>query len=213
MTKIILICAAVFTSLVYVVNSATDEAFRVPGKEINRTEISRFKKLEVPLKTIARPLKRNLIGFVESYHHSCIDQKPFELEVLIEDKAETVQSEEITRCYMYVSNCKMMEPLIEKADSVIAASVSKIDEREIKELSIKLFPNPMHEQARIEIDEVDNLSYSIELYDLSGKLVRHEMNLSGSVYVLQRNELPSGIYIWKFIGNNNQVKSGKLIAA
>ncbi|MBC7865465.1 MAG: T9SS type A sorting domain-containing protein [Bacteroidia bacterium] len=85
---------------------------------------------------------------------------------------------------------------------------------EIREMAFKVYPNPMQTEARLEIANYNDEPYSFELYDLSGKLVMKEVNITNSVYVIPRNDLSAGIYIYRVMMNFNNaplLKSGKIV--
>ena len=85
---------------------------------------------------------------------------------------------------------------------------------DFREMNYKVYPNPMMSEARLEIENYNDEPYQFELYDLTGKLVMKEANITNSVYVIPRNDLPGGIYIYRVLINSNNaptLKSGKIV--
>ncbi len=60
---------------------------------------------------------------------------------------------------------------------------------------LKIYPNPAHDQFSVSIEG----NYSLEIYDISGKLVTSYQNLNSSEYLQVPNE--SGVYLVKVIQN------------
>lgn len=69
-------------------------------------------------------------------------------------------------------------------------------------------PNPMHENALIYVGGGQE-NVKLKVYNLSSKLVVEE-NITGEKYILQRNNLPSGVYIVK-IASTKSTNIQKLI--
>lgn len=44
----------------------------------------------------------------------------------------------------------------------------------LTEASMKVYPNPAHDQVTIEVDGVDGKEYTVEIYDLSGRILKKE---------------------------------------
>jgi acetyl esterase/lipase len=61
---------------------------------------------------------------------------------------------------------------------------------------LKLAPNPATNEVRFESEEINPMR-SIELYDMSGRLVTKHDNINLSNYTLQRNGLTHGMYVAK----------------
>ncbi len=61
---------------------------------------------------------------------------------------------------------------------------------------LKLSPNPATDVVRFESEEINPMR-SIELYDMSGRLVVKQDNINQSNYTLQRNGLMHGMYVAK----------------
>ena len=80
--------------------------------------------------------------------------------------------------------------------------------------SVKIYPNPIVENATISFNpECLNAfaKISFTLYDVNGREVKFIKELNTSETTINRDELRSGIYIYKFIGDDNLLATGKLI--
>jgi len=78
-------------------------------------------------------------------------------------------------------------------------------------LDMIVYPSPMQEQCMISLPNTGDHSYTLFVYNLSGKKVVSE-RFKGSDYLLQRNNLNSGIYILEVIPENGaQVFKSKLV--
>ena len=70
-------------------------------------------------------------------------------------------------------------------------------------------PNPFSVRATVYFPE-ELSSASLLLYDFSGRLVRAERGLSGNEIMIERENLRSGLYLYKVISHNRVIASGKL---
>jgi hypothetical protein len=61
---------------------------------------------------------------------------------------------------------------------------------------LKLAPNPATNEVRFESEEINPMR-TIELYDISGRMVAQQTNINTSNFTMQRNGLPQGIYVAK----------------
>lgn len=73
------------------------------------------------------------------------------------------------------------------------------------------YPNPMntHAQIRIEGAILDNAS--LEVYDLSGKLVRTDAGINGNLIEFERNGLASGSYFYRVMQDGTILAQGKMM--
>lgn len=74
--------------------------------------------------------------------------------------------------------------------------------------SLDVYPNPFTSSATVELP---GEGASFMLFDMTGKLLRQEENISGTSYRLERNDLPSGIYFYRSIDAAGMSYSGKLV--
>lgn len=80
--------------------------------------------------------------------------------------------------------------------------------------SVKLYPNPMIDQATISFDPNSLSAFgeiSFLLYDINGREVRKMERFDVAQTVLERGDLRSGMYVYKFLGDNQLLASGKII--
>lgn len=79
--------------------------------------------------------------------------------------------------------------------------------------SMEVYPNPTSDFTRIELDMVSSEDMTIEVYDLSGKLVKAEtrrFNSGVDSYDLDVRELTKGNYVIRVSGKN-MIKTAKLL--
>ncbi len=76
--------------------------------------------------------------------------------------------------------------------------------------SIKVYPNPFSSTATFEIKGM-NEPVTFELYNIIGKQVRAISNINKEKFVLSREDLPAGIYIYKISANDKLICAGKLV--
>ncbi|HEY0030517.1 MAG TPA: kelch repeat-containing protein [Bacteroidia bacterium] len=79
--------------------------------------------------------------------------------------------------------------------------------------SVKFYPNPMIDNATIAFDPASLNAFgniSFYLYDMSGREVKRLDQLSSET-IINRGYLGNGMYVYKFIGDNNLLATGKII--
>lgn len=74
--------------------------------------------------------------------------------------------------------------------------------------SLAVFPNPS--TGDWTISNKNSLEYSLNLYDVSGKLISTHQNISGQNYTIEASNLRAGIYFANIVSNNS-AKTIKLI--
>jgi len=67
---------------------------------------------------------------------------------------------------------------------------------------LRLYPNPVSFESQIQFPNKKD-EYSISIYNAVGELVRNENVYNGS-FMINRNELPSGIY-FMLVRNKNEI--------
>jgi hypothetical protein len=80
--------------------------------------------------------------------------------------------------------------------------------------SVKIYPNPMVENATISFDPESLNAFdkiSFVLYDIAGREVKHIGRIESSETQLNKDNLRSGIYIYQFLGDGAPLASGKII--
>jgi len=76
-------------------------------------------------------------------------------------------------------------------------------------VQLKIFPNPFSDYTTIIFDKSMNKPFTIELYDISGILIRRIDKVTTQQYTFESNGLSSGIYFIKIISSRNYC--GKLM--
>jgi len=78
--------------------------------------------------------------------------------------------------------------------------------------NISIFPNPFSKSISINVSEAASFNICIlKIYNVLGEEVMNSL-ITKDLTTLATSHLPSGIYFYKVIGNNNTIQSGKLIA-
>lgn len=93
-------------------------------------------------------------------------------------------------------------------------SSNGIEETDRFQSSVKVYPNPMVDEATITFDpECLNAfaKISFEMYDLSGKRIYFIDRIENNESKLSRNDLPAGMYVYRFLGDRIPLYAGKMI--
>jgi len=61
--------------------------------------------------------------------------------------------------------------------------------------SLKVYPNPANDRLIVEINDLNNGSYDVELYDHMGRLVRNYQDQSSGKLKINRKDLGAGLYL------------------
>jgi hypothetical protein len=73
-----------------------------------------------------------------------------------------------------------------------------------------LYPNPSSDNVTINYDIVTDAV--IEITDVTGNLVgTYNLPVSGTIIQIKNDNLPSGVYMYRIIGNNTVIKLGKIV--
>lgn len=79
-------------------------------------------------------------------------------------------------------------------------------------ICVSEYPNPMCKQATWCADK--NLSgATLTLYNVFGQMVKQINNISGHSVTLNRDNLPTGVYLYRLMGNDNVISTGKLVVS
>ncbi len=99
---------------------------------------------------------------------------------------------------------------INYADLWEYGSISGIDENTNGELSISVFPNPIHENAILNFSE--NIQQGeLILTDITGKQIQKISNINGYTFQFNRNEISSGIYCITLLQSNKIISRTKIL--
>lgn len=81
-------------------------------------------------------------------------------------------------------------------------------------LEVKQYPNPATEYTTFDLSNLpeglQNEDVNLKVMDLSGRTVFEEVFTTSSI-TMQRNGLPSGMYVYSIWYDSNEIKNGKLI--
>ena len=77
---------------------------------------------------------------------------------------------------------------------------------------IKLYPNPFSNETIFKTD-IPLINATLAIYDCYGKIADEIKNISGQAFTFYRNNLPSGIYIYKIVDENEKITIGKLVVS
>jgi pectate lyase len=85
-----------------------------------------------------------------------------------------------------------------------------INEINSEELQFTLYPNPFNSSATLKLNHTVSCA-ELNFYNVLGKVVRAEKNISGNIFVFRRNELPEGIYFLQLTQGNKTIMMSKAI--
>jgi len=72
-----------------------------------------------------------------------------------------------------------------------------------KQSSIKLYPNPVKSYLSLEFE--DRLSGKIEIFNLTGQLVKKEIIIDSYIHKVELNNLKEGVYLIKIVNKKNEI--------
>lgn len=76
---------------------------------------------------------------------------------------------------------------------------------------LEIFPNPASGNAFIKFNYLENRTYSIAVFDVSGRQVLLQSNFSESIFTVNTSSLKSGLYLVKTHGDQTGVAVSKLL--
>lgn len=82
---------------------------------------------------------------------------------------------------------------------------------EIKENTVNIFPNPFSEIAFIEYQSKNISTCEVNIYNINGELVKTIKPDSNNKFIIKKEILNSGIYLYSLTENQKVIKSGKFI--
>ena len=78
--------------------------------------------------------------------------------------------------------------------------------------SITCYPNPFSSQATITVNATDDKElWQLNIFDVTGKLVRTETIANSNQFVFSKKELTEGIYFYQGVSKNIIIGSGKFV--
>ena len=76
---------------------------------------------------------------------------------------------------------------------------------------INLFPNPLTSFSTLTFENSNNNTYTLEMYDIQGQLVRTIADITTDEITIQRNNLPGGLYFLQLHSDQELSAIGRLI--
>ena len=83
------------------------------------------------------------------------------------------------------------------------------DPLEMDGLQVQVYPNPFVTSTTISFQNPSGQSFDLEIVDLNGKVVRSLSGIRGEQVVIERGDLPSGLFLFRLMGPQNH--TGKLM--
>lgn len=75
---------------------------------------------------------------------------------------------------------------------------------------VNAYPNPSNDNVCIEFGDFDNLNFSVQLIDLTGRVI-YDINVEGNKIYLPIHNQASGTYMYRILSSNQIVYTGKII--
>jgi hypothetical protein len=119
--------------------------------------------------------------------------------------------------------CPDLNNYVEDADSLVAfynwvseeiknipqpSSVSSVYDRESP---LQVFPNPMQQGSWFFVKGDQARIRDLAVTNISGQVVRQYQNVMQHSLLMERNDLPSGIYLYRAVLDDGSVWTGKLV--
>ncbi len=74
---------------------------------------------------------------------------------------------------------------------------------------LNIYPNPFNETTTLKFQNPENNLFKLRILDLTGKVLREINDISGSEYILERNDLQQGYYIIELSGD--RIYRGRIV--
>jgi hypothetical protein len=74
---------------------------------------------------------------------------------------------------------------------------------------LAIYPNPFNETTILKFPNPENGSFRLRIIDLTGKVIKEINDISGSEYLLERNDLQKGYYIIEMRGD--KIYRGRIV--
>ena len=96
-------------------------------------------------------------------------------------------------------------------DSVTVTVVDCLGLDDYNQMAFKVYPNPFSDFATVKFNQKFSEAHQIVIYDMLGKEVFRETNLTGSEYIVTKESIRIGVYTLFLLENNQRVFASKLI--
>lgn len=80
-----------------------------------------------------------------------------------------------------------------------------------KAIEVKVYPNPFHEQATLEVVGGNYQELTLKVYDVMGREAMHNISKGDQKIQIERNNLLQGVYIYQLVGDGELINTGKII--
>jgi uncharacterized repeat protein (TIGR01451 family) len=81
----------------------------------------------------------------------------------------------------------------------------------LTESAIRIYPHPVGSRATVEFQRYAGKSWAFELYDLQGRRLVYEAEITSEIFEFERGSLPAGAYVYKVTAVGNVPKVGRLV--
>ncbi len=95
-------------------------------------------------------------------------------------------------------------------DSCFAAFRTGIHEISVQE-NITIAPNPFSHATTIKFNNPQGISYSLQVYDMRGILVKNITDIKNNFVTIEKESLSNGMYFFKLTSENRHSSSGRLV--
>jgi hypothetical protein len=99
----------------------------------------------------------------------------------------------------------------EIGDNFYTIDIVGTEDVQMENVFINVFPNPFHQQARVQVSGAEFLQINFELYDITGKLLYQQLSYDND-FDIQVADLTAGVYFYRIIADGQLLNSGKLMA-
>lgn len=89
--------------------------------------------------------------------------------------------------------------------------VAPVKDIEKNSLEVRVAPNPVHEHVYFEWDNPTNQAFDLVVTNPQGQIVHRQTQMTGTQWVLNRKNIPSGLYFFQFFKDQQSVYTGKLV--
>lgn len=88
--------------------------------------------------------------------------------------------------------------------------VSSVENIFVENVEVKAYPNPFKTKATLEILGVEYPQLELNLYNIAGQLIQQQKS-NNNRFDIYRNDLSTGVYIYKITSNGQLINVGKII--
>lgn len=102
---------------------------------------------------------------------------------------------------------------VKQTDSVAPCAIPLVDilEPQTNTLLFEIYPNPFTEFTTLQFTNARGLRHDLTVTNMTGQVVRKITNIVGDHIILERGELPSGLYFFVLKSADGHAGTGKLL--